>query len=393
MQLIAPRFLRRSLPLLAATVAALIPSWATTAAARPAPPPDAHVAIIGGTDAPAGEWPWMTALLLEGPNTPQAALARTDCGGALIAPTVVLTAAHCVTDLRTGRLDPDRLQQAVLGRNDLRAAGGEVLDIAEVAVHPQWDPDPPIFDVALLRLATPSAATPATIASATLPLAESDLATVRGWGVTGRLSRAASPVLQTVDLPLWSNSRCARAWGVLHVPSVMLCADTRDGHASTCSGDSGGPLMVRVSGSWQLVGLVSFGSTTCATRGRPPNFTWAASPYIRGWIVAKAQAFITGDPDRTAPRLSRFTLRGRTVRFRLSEAGQVVGTVARRTRRRTVVLPRTLAYKLSAGSNQVHLPARLNGRPLRAGRYLLELWATDKAGNQSRIVDIPYTIR
>uniref|UniRef100_A0A663DS74 Peptidase S1 domain-containing protein n=1 Tax=Aquila chrysaetos chrysaetos TaxID=223781 RepID=A0A663DS74_AQUCH len=85
-------------------------------------------------------------------------------------------------------------------------------------------------------------------------------------------------VLQQAALPLLTNPQCKQYWGY-RIADVMVCAGA-DG-ASSCMGDSGGPLVCQKDGVWNLVGIVSWGSSTC-----DPNMpgVYARVTKLRNWI-------------------------------------------------------------------------------------------------------------
>ena len=126
--------------------------------------------IVGGTEAARGDWPWAAAITLR----------RQDgslfqyCGGSLIAPSWVLTAAHC--EVQVGDL-------VVLGRHDLSTADGTEHSIDFVLTHNAYDSSSNDNDIALIKLSQPSSQTPANLVDAADtnagPGADS---TVTGWG-------------------------------------------------------------------------------------------------------------------------------------------------------------------------------------------------------------------
>ena len=122
--------------------------------------PSGHVGprIIGGTPALAGDWPSIAALLTKSEDN---AFFAQFCGGTLIAPRVVLTAAHCVVT-NAGVVSADSLDVTV-GALDLRVTTrAERIAVSEITVHPDYDPRFHDDDVALLTLAQASTATRAT---------------------------------------------------------------------------------------------------------------------------------------------------------------------------------------------------------------------------------------
>lgn len=209
-------------------------------------------AIVGGREAAAT--PWVVALFDRGTFF---------CGGALVAPDKVVTAAHC-TRSRTVLGDRDRLPAdltAVAGRADLDTDAGRAVGVTAVWRHPSFTEVAAGHDVATLTLATPLPYRPITLAAAA-----PGPATVHGWGRTGELS-PPSRRLREVDVPIRTDAECAAAIPG-YQPDGMLCAGYPEGGKDACEGDSGGPLTA----AGRLVGLVSYGRG-CARPGEPGVYT------------------------------------------------------------------------------------------------------------------------
>ena len=368
----------------------------------------ARVSVVGGFEVRPGAWPWIASVQYAGSQAPH----QRHCGGTLIAPNVVISAAHCF------RRDPRASQyRVVLGRHDLATAEGEVHDVAAIAVHPRWNPTTKDNDVALLKLAQPSGRTVATLVDLGMPLAEGDRAVVMGWGLASENPAVYSDALLGGEVPLWSTQRCAEHMhhrGETFDVESMVCAAWLDGGVDACTGDSGGPLMVLdAAGAWRLLGVVSWGhedeqsGLACGATGHPGVYAWVGAAAMQRWIAdavaalqAPAAAATAGTAtarDTTAPGIRRVKLlpsrfrarRGSTLHVDVTEAS----TVVVRMRRDGRALPGELAGQAAAGPNRLRLRARIGGRRLRPGRHALLVHAVDGAGNASPTSVVRFTVK
>jgi secreted trypsin-like serine protease len=196
------------------------------------------------------------------------------CAGALVRPDVVLTAAHCVSDEVPGPvtketvLDPESLR-VVLDRSDLRDTGGEVIAVEAVWVSTRasWSGGAvKAGDFAILDLASPSTQMPVKLPrwnDAHRWAVDTPLYAV-GWGCEAVDVRTEDCVerdsaLKAITLRVLESSACRGM-----DPRTELCAGASGAKASTCPGDSGGPLTsVGADNRRYLVGLVSWGPATC----------------------------------------------------------------------------------------------------------------------------------
>ncbi|KAK5639144.1 hypothetical protein RI129_011636 [Pyrocoelia pectoralis] len=209
--------------------------------------------IVGGHNADLGEWPWIAGLFNGG---------RQFCGGSLIDNIHILSAAHCVAHMSSW--DVARLTVR-LGDHNIKT-DSEVRHVEKkvkrVVRHRGFDARTLYNDVSILTLDSPVVFThqvrPICLPQTTGDTHAGKTATVIGWGSI-RESGPQPSVLQEVSIPIWSNNDCRTKYGPAAPGGIvehMLCA----GQASrdSCSGDSGGPLMVN-DGKWVQVGIVSWG--------------------------------------------------------------------------------------------------------------------------------------
>ncbi|MFD6357566.1 serine protease [Nocardia tengchongensis] len=212
-------------------------------------------AVVGGTEAKAADPPWLAAV-----GTPLffPRASGQFCGGALIAPDRVLTAAHCV---QLAQLLPQALT-VTFDRSDLTSPDGTTVAVTDVHLHPDFHTDTvdgvDVFhhDLAILTLAHPQN-------RATVPIAapQGDTATVLGWGgiAAGDL---LNTVLREATVPIVSDTDCAAAYPGAFDATDMVCAGSTT--ADTGEFDSGGPLLI----DGKLVGITSWARGT-ALAGYP----------------------------------------------------------------------------------------------------------------------------
>ncbi|OQX07261.1 MAG: hypothetical protein BWK80_49705 [Desulfobacteraceae bacterium IS3] len=204
--------------------------------------------IVGGHEAEPGAWPWITALIANGDSLYDGQF----CGGSLIHPKWVVTAAHCVVDTTPDMFD------VVLGIHDLEKDTGERHKIKRIIVHPAYDGYTGDSDIALLELEEESSRTGISPISDNVALEGSESIAV-GWGILSDETWEFTSTLQQVLLPIISNETCNEIYEGA-VTETMLCAGYEfKGGKDSCYGDSGGPLMVKEGDIWKLAGIVSWG--------------------------------------------------------------------------------------------------------------------------------------
>nr|WP_233574041.1 serine protease [Amycolatopsis panacis] len=237
-----------------AAAACLTAASLATPAAAASPPSANGTAVVGGSRASQGEFPWMVRI-------------SDGCGGALYTERIVLTAAHCVD--RTGK---DTSITATLGVVDLHDSSATKVRSTYVYRSPTYDTTG--GDWALIKLARPVRGIP------TLPLATAadynkGKFTVAGWGYTvedGNQQR----YLQKAEVPFVDDQTCRSQGGEYDglQPDAEICAGYVDeGGVDSCQGDSGGPLFRRDDADqWIQVGITSWG-TGCARPHAPGVYT------------------------------------------------------------------------------------------------------------------------
>ncbi|MBY3444046.1 trypsin-like serine protease [Rhizobium laguerreae] len=257
--------------------------------------------VIGGQTAKKGEWPWQVKILA--PDPEQRGRFGGHCGGSLISPRWILTAAHCVTSGRSGKQD-------LFARDLLIVEGKSKIDkviavdgpdkpglaVEEVIIHEDFDRKVFANDIALIKLSEPAKSKPAILASASDDEVEAagHPAVVTGWGYTkadhGWDDKYLPTELQEVELPIVPREDCRAAYRdssmrMNPIDERNVCAGYAKGGKDACQGDSGGPLVAqRPDKRWIQLGIVSWGAG-CAEAEHYGVYTRVAA--FRDWIAAK----------------------------------------------------------------------------------------------------------
>ncbi|ALC45795.1 CG17404, partial [Drosophila busckii] len=234
--------------------------------------------IVGGADVPAGEYvPYQVSLQYQTSGGQMHF-----CGGSLIAPDRVLTAAHCCQGFNASRMS------VVAGIRNLDDPQGSRARVISYSIHPNYQ-ELKTSDIAVLSLETAFVINNRSIA--TIPYQSEAFVgggvpvTLTGWGLRVPV---ALPFLDNVNYPntlqrmsyaTITNELC-RARGMEDVTDTEICA--RGPFRGACSGDSGGPLVSNVNGL-QQVGVVSYGLVVCGLFVSPDVYTRVST--FRTWIA------------------------------------------------------------------------------------------------------------
>lgn len=299
---------RMAQPVLKILCALALALVATPLSTQRAAAENAHARIINGQPT-AGAWPWMVSIGAAGVSPGRGHF----CGGTLIDSRFVLTAAHCVFDVAA---TPESIQ-LMIGRTRITDESGVIVPADGVIIHPGFNPETLLNDIALVRLAQPvSGFTPLPLLSAEeeQQLAPDVRARLLGWGTTDANYPIRPTTLHEANIPVISSEQCQDRLGIDFDPTSMLCAGVlssapeRGDGIDACYGDSGGPLMVETAGGWRLIGLTSWG-LSCASDRFWGVYTRAST--FRGWAYSArtippyviAPPIINGTP-RVGARLS-----------------------------------------------------------------------------------------
>ncbi|MFH8559119.1 S1 family peptidase [Streptomyces celluloflavus] len=220
-------------------------------------------AIHRGQNTTVADHPY--AMLIETPEGKQY------CGGTLVAPTKVLTAAHCIKDAAAPR---DLL--VIGGRTDTGSTKGTVRHVASVKVHPKFVQSTLTYDAAVITLSAPMPYAPLPVAgpkdSALYTFGKT--AKTVGWGMTA--PNTPGTRLKSAVLTLAPLKSCEPFTDPGESDAQKVCGVSAAGaHDSTCPGDSGGPLVA----GGKVIGVVSTGNKYCDDQ-------YPVSVYTRAGVIA-----------------------------------------------------------------------------------------------------------
>lgn len=337
-----------------------------------------NVKIIGGNIAAPGQFPWMATLVLSGEKK---AADGFFCGGSVIAPRVVLTAAHCTEGKAAEDMD------VIVGRTRIsNETAGQRVGVSAVVTHPEWDTNTVANDLVLLQLAEPVQVPPIG-----LPRPQ-DLGrerppsrlVVSGWGLTSEGGRGSND-LRYVRLTMRASTPCARRYPD-YTGKTQLCAGDPAGGEDSCQGDSGGPLFSGDGATARVHGIVSYGEG-CARKNVPGVYTRVSG--FTQWIVDN-MTNLNGDappppPAVDPPVVSIGAIRcgavfcnvALRVKGRAPAGGILVNAARSRTKKRKAVDRSVFARQVSPGrwTARINLPVgriSLYAFPLDAKRELLD---------------------
>ncbi|KAG1951052.1 plasminogen activator, urokinase a [Pimephales promelas] len=249
--------------------------------------------IIGGSRSSVESQPWMAAIF------------RGDgfiCGGTLIAPCWVLTAAHCFP---AGKDTKIRRYSVILGKNAINETNSDIeqrFTVSKLVVHEDFDYTTENFthDIALLKIVGSNgqcAVKTNSVRTACLPPFQQMLPTgfycdIAGYGRHQKDGFEFSRHLKQAQVKLISQNACQKYYSKDEVNKNMLCAIGRDWEEDACQGDSGGPLVCEVNHTMFLFGIISWGKE-CAEKLNPGVYTKITN--YNHWI-----SIHTGLPTYTA---------------------------------------------------------------------------------------------
>jgi secreted trypsin-like serine protease len=230
------------------------------------------------------------------------------CTGSVVAPRVILTAAHCVEIVEEGTLTPPANYAVATGiANPSQAQPQNVFRVAATHVFPGFDPGILRGDAAILILSSPTSAPAISLAGPADASLYAGGAEVRlaGWGLERPRARETPENLQATEMLVQTPSSCrqqTRGLPYPYSPTAQVCLLAPSRASGGCFGDSGGPAIgARADGTPVQLGITSTGGPSCSTK--LPNVLTRVD-YVSAWVSEWIAATESGAaPPTLAPGL------------------------------------------------------------------------------------------
>jgi hypothetical protein len=244
--------------------------------------------IVGGRLGQVGQFPNVVALVMTGPN------GQSLCTGTLVAPNVVVTAAHCVLPEEVGvatQAEVTAGTRVLFDRASLNAGGGTIVAAASTLPQPAFDINNlgqhDIGIVVLSQRVTSRA--PAPIVRDAAQVRPGALVTLVGYGISRINADGTADNTSAGTENVLENKGTVPCASIGGSDANLICFDQSDGKGS-CNGDSGGPAFSVTGGTNTVAGVTSFGDQNCVQIGAYTRLTAEIAFFDQQMLAAGACA-------------------------------------------------------------------------------------------------------
>uniref|UniRef100_A0A3B4UD47 Transmembrane serine protease 2 n=1 Tax=Seriola dumerili TaxID=41447 RepID=A0A3B4UD47_SERDU len=223
----------------------------------------------GGQQASLGSWPWRVSLQVAGSHR---------CGGAIISPFWILTAAHCVA--RASSSSDWAVYAGIV--DALGTLFNPAYSVSRIIAHEDYKSHTRRNDIALMRLTKPLDVTASSnIRPVCLPNVGLNFSAPQKAWIT-QFGHAANGGKTATQVSLIETAECNSSIAYNgRISQDMLCAREMEAGTGMCHSDSGGPLLSLTNGLWWLTGDSIWGEH-CAEQNKPG--VYGNVTYFLDWI-------------------------------------------------------------------------------------------------------------
>ncbi|XP_044739801.1 uncharacterized protein LOC123301132 [Chrysoperla carnea] len=221
-------------------------------------PTDIPNRILNGQIAKARQFPYQVSLQERERN-----IDSKFCGGVILNANWILTAAHCYAPIGSS-FSNDYYIKA--GNTKAFEFGDttQFIEVSRIILHPQYNDDTNINDIALLQLKHPlkfnKYVRPVNLPRKNYDPKNGQIGTIVGWGAIDNAEQISSKVLRYANIPVSPRSACNKYFEPLRKSQICLGYKSK---YNACRGDSGGPFLLSINGRHTVVGITSFGTVGC----------------------------------------------------------------------------------------------------------------------------------